>query len=217
MTRVAEANTSPSGIVHAEIPRHDSSGAPVSGMQLWVDLPKHLKACEPRYRDLRASEIPIATVDEGKVTVKVISGQSHGVDSVQELAYTPVWLLDVTIRPGGKLTQNVPVGWNTFAYILSGSASFGAGSDKQWIPTYHNVVFEQKGDSIVSEVAEDADEEARFIIVAGMPLDQKVVQYGPFVLSSQEEVYQAMRDFRGYENGFERARGWQSEIGKALM
>lgn len=55
------------------------------------------------------------------------------------------------------------------------------------------------------------------VLVAGLPLDQKVVQYGPFVLNSQEEVYQAMLDYQSHSNGFERAAGWKSEIGKSMV
>lgn len=55
------------------------------------------------------------------------------------------------------------------------------------------------------------------VLVAGQPLDQKVVQYGPFVLNSEEEVYQAMMDFQTQSNGFERAKGWKSEIGKTMV
>lgn len=207
------------GIVHAEMPRQNPDGSANVGLQLWVDLPKKLKACEPRYRDLKAKEIPEVNVDDGKVKVKVISGQSHGVDSVKELAYTPVWLLDVTIQPGGKISQALPVGWNAFAYTLSGKTTFssGSGSEKRVIDRYHNVVFEQKGDTVVAEVDEGAEEPAQFVIIAGLPLDQKIVQYGPFVLSSQEEVYQAMMDYSTHANGFERAKNWESEIGKQMV
>jgi redox-sensitive bicupin YhaK (pirin superfamily) len=55
------------------------------------------------------------------------------------------------------------------------------------------------------------------VLIAGQPLDQKVVQYGPFVMNTQAEVQQALMDFRSYSNGFERARGWQSEIGKDAL
>lgn len=198
------------------MPRVNPDGSPNVGLQLWVDLPKHLKMCEPRYRDLRASEIPSVDIDDGKVTIKVISGQSHGVDSVKELAYTPVWLLDVTIRPGGKLVQNLPVGWNSFAYTINGTATFGSSPNAQTIDKFHNVVFEQEGDTIIASVDAGASEEARFVIVAGTPLDQEVVQYGPFVLSSQQEVYQAMMDYSTFRNGFERAENWESEIGKRM-
>ncbi|CZT45028.1 probable pirin [Rhynchosporium secalis] len=178
---------------------------------------KRLKKCEPRYRDLRASEIPNIDIDDGNVHIKIISGQSHGVDSVKELAYTPVWIFDIEIKPGGKITQNLPEGWNAFAYTLNGSTSFGVGADKTLVGQFHNVVFEQKGDEVFAEVPEDAEENGRFFLVAGLPLDQKVVQYGPFVLNTQEEVYQALMDFQTHSNGFERAKGWQSEIGKRMV
>lgn len=202
--------------MHAEMPHENEDGSPNVGMQLWVDLPKELKMCEPRYRDLRSSEIPVAQLDEGRVTVKVISGQSHGIDSVRDLAYTPVWLLDVTIRPGGRISQPLPKGWNTFAYTLEGDAVFGSSDSTQHVKQFHNVVFEQEGDFVEASVPDNAEAGARFIIVSGQPLDQKVVQYGPFVLNSQEEVYQAMVDFQSAANGFEKSRNWQSEIGKRM-
>lgn len=203
------------GIVHSEMPATDSpDGEPNTGLQLWVDLPKELKKCEPRYRDLRASEIPSAKSDDGLVHVKVISGKSYGVDSVQDLAYTPVWLLDVTIKPGGNLAQQVPKGFNAFAYTLEGTTRFG--KEGKEVPPYHNIVFEEEGDLIVAENAKDSAKDSRFAIVAGKILDQPVVQYGPFVVNSREEVMEAMFDYQTHSNGFERAKGWASEIGKSM-
>lgn len=154
--------TAGKGIMHAEMPRQNPDGSPNVGMQLWVDLPEKLKKCEPRYRDLKASEIPNIDVDDGKVHIKIISGQSHGVDSVQELAYTPVWWLDIEIKPGGKVKQSLPDGWNAFAYTLSGSTTFGEGAEKMTVGQYHNVVFEQKGDEVYAEVPADAKENGHF-------------------------------------------------------
>lgn len=205
------------GIVHAEMPHDNGDGSSIVGMQLWVDLPKDLKACEPRYRDLKAKEIPIYNSTDGKVTVKVISGQSHGVDSLQELAYTPVWLLDVTIRPGGSIDQALPAAWNAFAYTFSGKTTWDTGATTQQVPAYHNTVFDQKGDSIKASVPESESEESRFILVAGMPLDQPIVQYGPFVLTDASQVRQALFDYQTFSNGFERAREWESEIGRSMM
>ena len=252
------------GIVHAEMPAKpavdgsagsgsarrknedggdgDDDGTSV-GLQLWVDLPAALKGCEPRYRDLRAEEIPEAAADGGRVRVKVISGESHGVESARDLAYTPVWLLDVEVQPGGRIVQPLPAGWNAFAYTLEGEVLFGKaeeGEDEEGkggddaaqrqrrqqqqqqqrqrrVGPYHNVVFEPQGEAVYAAVDEKADKSARFVLVAGTPLDQKVVQYGPFVLTSQEEVYKAFMDYQTYSNGFERARGWQSEIGKRMV
>jgi redox-sensitive bicupin YhaK (pirin superfamily) len=150
------------GIMHAEMPRANADGSPNTGIQLWVDLPENLKMCEPRYRDLDPSEIPNIDIDDNKVHVKVISGQSHGVDSVKELAYTPVWLLDIKIKPGGKISQNLPVGWNAFAYVLSGSATFGPSQSQITADQYYNVVFEQDGDGISAEVDSSASEDGHF-------------------------------------------------------
>jgi redox-sensitive bicupin YhaK (pirin superfamily) len=209
--------TAGKGIIHAEMPRQNPDGSANVGLQLWVDLPKKLKMCEPRYRDLRASEIPDVTTDDGKVHVKVISGQSHGVDSVKDLAYTPVWILDIEIKPGGKIAQPLPAGWNAFAYILEGQALFGKTGNQTLIDQYHNVVFEPEGDVILAEVDAGAEKSARFVLVAGTPLDQEIVQYGPFVLNSKEEVYQALMDYQTHSNGFEKAKDWESEIGKNMV
>ncbi|MCJ1479240.1 hypothetical protein MMC13_007925 [Lambiella insularis] len=203
------------GIMHAEMPNQRSESN--VGMQLWVDLPAKLKACEPRYRDLRKEEIPEIEVDEGRVKVKVISGRSHGTDSVQELAYTPVWIFDVEIYPGGVYDQELPAGWNAFAYTLEGQTTFGDGGGKKVVARYHNTVFEREGDYVRVEVPGNTNERSRFILVAGLPLDQKVVQYGPFVLNTQEEVYQAMMDYQTHSNGFERAKNWESKIGKSMV
>src|SRR5699024_5135485 len=138
------------------------------------DLPAKLKMCEPRYRDLRANEIPSVTVDDGRVTVKVISGQSHGVDSVRDLAYTPVWILDINIKPGGKITQALPQVWNAFAYTLGGTTVFGSNDSTQLIKEYHNVVFEQDGGYVEMSVPDNAESDSRIFLVAGQPLDQKV-------------------------------------------
>ncbi|XWW94841.1 hypothetical protein V2A60_002789 [Cordyceps javanica] len=210
--------TAGKGIQHAEMPHQNTDGSANVGLQLWVDLPEKLKYCEPRYRDLRAAEIPQVDVDGGKATIKVISGQSHGVDSVKDLAYTPVWILDVTLRPGAKVVQPLPQGWNAFSYVLEGDVIFGKEGEGNRLPVgqYHNAVFNQEGDAVYVENDPDAIKDARLVIVAGTPLDQEVVQYGPFVLNSREEVVQAITDFQTHSNGFERSEGWQSEIGKSM-
>lgn len=199
------------GIVHSEQPVPDAEGTPLTGFQLWVDLPRHLKMCEPRYRDLRAEEVPVATLDGGKVRVKVISGRAGDVDSPRDLSYTPVWYLDVEIQPGGRLTQPLPAGWNAFAYTYEGSALFGSKTTGQRpAEAYDAVVFDQDGETVDVEVAEDEEAPARFLLIAGQPLDQPIVQHGPFVMNTRPEVQQAFEDFYMFKNGFERAKGWRS-------
>lgn len=207
--------TAGKGIMHAEMPLQTEKSN--IGLQVWVDLPVSLKSCEPRYRDLRANEIPLAIADDGKVEVKVISGRSQGIDSIKDLAYTPLWMLDVSIKPGGIIKQELPVGWNAFAYTLEGIVIFSNGSKQAVaINTYHSVVFEQVGNGMEASVEESANESARFILLAGLPLDQSIVQYGPFVTTSGKDSQQAIMDFQTASNGFERARDWESQIGKSM-
>ena len=216
--------TAGKGIMHAEMPVVAEDGSDNQGMQLWVDLPKELKMCEPRYRDLRDSEIPRVKSDDGKVAVKVISGRSQGVDSVQDLAYTPVWFLDVTLQPGGKLEQELPEGWNAFAYVLNGAVTFNeptastTDATETLLPRYHFGVFTNNASQthVRASVPEGSHESSRFILVAGQPLDQPIVQYGPFVTTSRAEIMQAMTDFQTHSNGFERADRWESGIGKRM-
>ncbi|KAF5023443.1 hypothetical protein F66182_4488 [Fusarium sp. NRRL 66182] len=209
--------TAGKGIMHAEMPHNNADGTANVGLQLWVDLPKELKSCEPRYRDLHGPEIPIAKVDDDKVTVKVISGQSHGIDSVKDLAYTPVWFLDIEIRPGGNIAQPLPPNWNAFAYTLDGDVIVGKHDQRRVVERYHNIVFEPEGDVVHFEVDAGASKPARLALVAGTPLDQPVIQYGPFVLTSKEEVAKALFDYQTHSNGFERAENWKSEIGKSMV
>ncbi|KAH6661470.1 RmlC-like cupin domain-containing protein [Plectosphaerella plurivora] len=198
------------GIMHSEQPIADN-GVPSAGFQLWVDLPRHLKMCEPRYRDLRAAEIPLAEMDGGKVHIKVISGRVGDVESPGDLSYTPVWYLDVEIQPGGKLTQPLPAGWNAFAYTYEGSALFGPKTtDQRPAQTFDAVIFDRDGDTVEVEVGQDEGLPVRFLLIAGQPLDQPIVQHGPFVMNTRPEVQQAFEDFYMFKNGFERAKGWRS-------
>ncbi|KAG5660818.1 hypothetical protein KAF25_002461 [Fusarium avenaceum] len=200
------------GIMHSEQPLPDPDGKPGAGFQLWVDLPKHLKMCEPRYRDLRAKEIPHAHIDNGKVLVKVISGQSGNIDGVKDLAYTPVWYLDVEIQPGGALVQALTQGWNAFSYVFEGSANFESEPGVSTkVDQYGTVIYKTEGDAIAIQVPENAPRSARVLIIAGQILDQPIVQHGPFVSTSAEGIRQAVEDFYENKNGFERAKGWQSE------
>lgn len=203
------------GVVHAEMPRidHEKDGSitMVEGLQLWVDLPKELKACEPRYRDLRSKDIPVAKPND-KVTVKVISGDSYGVESVRDLAYTPVWLLDMFVKPGGQVQQAIPAGFNTFVYVMTGAITIQG----QEYPQYSSVFFGTEGEGVEFEVPESAEGETRVAVIAGKILDQPIVQHGPFVETSRDKIMKAFMDFQYSANGFERAEGWQSKIGQRM-
>ncbi|KAJ4266804.1 hypothetical protein BFJ63_vAg15574 [Fusarium oxysporum f. sp. narcissi] len=206
------------GIMHSEQPIPSPDGSPGAGFQLWVDLPKHLKMCEPRYRDLRAREIPLAHLDDGKVLVKVISGKAGNVDGVKDLTYTPVWYLDVDIQPGGTLVQSLPKDWNAFSYVFEGSADFASQTGiLTRVDQYGTVIYKPGRDAISIQVAESEGSSARLLIIAGQILEQPIVQHGPFVSTSADGIRQAFEDFYQGKNGFERAKGWQSDNMKRRM
>lgn len=194
------------GVMHAEMPLKQTEG-----IQLWVDLPEKLKSVEPRYRDLKAGEIPVAEKDG--VTVKVISGKAMGIDSVKDLAYTPVWYLDYYTNKtyfGQKISQDIPVGFNALLYVLKGSADVNG----QQVDTNEVVFFEPEGETV--DFTPTVGTDSQVIVVAGQILDQDIVQRGPFVSVNERDSYQAILDFKEGTNGFERSVGWKSEIGKPM-
>ncbi|ANZ73479.1 BA75_00929T0 [Komagataella pastoris] len=195
------------GIMHAEMPVQGKSGENIVGMQLWVDLPKHLKHSEPDYRDLRASEIPTVTPND-KVTVKIISGKAYGVENFQDLAYSPVDYYYYTVQPGGSFEQSVSEDYNSFIYLLDGSLEI---NNKRY-DKYNALFFELDGNKITGSVPKDATSPAEFVLVAGQILDQPIVQHGPFVETSKDLIYKAFMDYQSASNGFERGKNWRSKI-----
>jgi len=198
------------GTVHSEMPVIHPDGSPNIGLQLWVDLPEKLKEVEPRYRDLKTWEIPVAETPDGKVKVKVISGKSYGVELLKELAYTPVQYYHYTMKPGSHFSQEVPKGFNFFLYVLQGKNLILQKDSK--VNKFENVFFNPDGDTIVGEYPESEKEDLEFVLIGGEILNQKVVQHGPFVATSRERIQQAFADYQFARNGFERMRTWKTLI-----
>ena len=126
---------------------------------------------------------------------------------------------DIKLKsPNATVFQPLPAGWTAFVYTLSGSLLISDPSSSKPFPPSTTVVLSTlKSESGVQlTAAPDAQGETRFVLISGEPLSQPVVQHGPFVLTSRNEVIQAFEDFSEHKNGFERAQGWQSEIGKAM-
>ncbi len=201
--------TAGKGAMHSEMP-YSPDGQNVEGLQLWVDLPRKLKYSEPRYRDLRKEEIPIIKPNE-KVTVNVISGKSYGTESIKDLAYTPVVYYDFTVKAGGVFEQEVPEDFNAFIYLLDGNLEVNGESAQK----FNVIFFNRDGKAIKGSVPEGSDD-AHFVLIAGKVLDQPVVQYGPFVVCSKDEVYQTFEDYQEAKNGFERSKNWHSKIGEGV-
>lgn len=198
------------GTVHSEMPVIHPDGSANTGLQLWVDLPEKLKEVEPRYRDLKEWEVPEVTDQDGKVTVRVISGESLGVSLVKDLAYTPVHYYHYKMKPGSTFTQKVPKDFNFFLYMLEGDQLKLQGNTK--VRQYENVFFNADGDTISGEYSEGNNKTAEFVIIGGQILNQPVVQHGPFVATSRERIVKAFTDYQYGRNGFERIKSWKTLI-----
>lgn len=201
--------TAGKGIVHSEMPVPNEDGSPTVGLQLWVDLPHNLKNCEPRYRDLRAWEIPTATSDDGDVTVKVISGKYQDVESVQELAYTPLQYYYVNLQNNGVYKQDVDENFNYFLYILNGTVKINGKEINQ----YQNVFFDRDGDQIV---VENNGTPSEMVLIGGEVLKQRSIQYGPFVGKSESDIMMAFNNYEYAQNGFESRRTWKTLISNGV-
>ncbi|CAR22263.1 pirin family protein [Lachancea thermotolerans CBS 6340] len=202
--------TAGKGIIHSEIPVELESGAPSVGLQLWVDLPMHLKDCEPRYRDLLNNEIPSVQPKAG-LEVRVISGESYGVGSMSELAYTPVHFYHyITRKPGTTFEQHFPSNFNVFMYVLKGSVIVNGKTFAQ----YSSVFFNTDGSRVEGS---GSSEESEFILIGGEVLDQPILQYGPFVETSKQNMYEVIGNYQSGTNGFERAQGWSSSIARGVV
>ncbi|KAJ3272328.1 hypothetical protein HDV01_005762 [Terramyces sp. JEL0728] len=192
--------TAGKGIVHAEIPHT----LPCLGLQLWLNLPAKDKMMNPRYQELKSADIPVAEKDG--VKVKVIAGNSFGIDAKIDTK-SPIYYLDVNMQPHKSFIQTVPANWTIFIYTLNGAGKFG--KEKVESEAHATLVFSKEGDQVQ---VESGDEPLRFALIAGEPIGEPIVQHGPFVMNTREQIVQAMQDYQLGRNGFERAGKWRSEI-----
>uniref|UniRef100_A0A8D0EC43 Pirin n=1 Tax=Salvator merianae TaxID=96440 RepID=A0A8D0EC43_SALMN len=192
------------GILHAEMPCTEE---PAHGLQLWVNLRSSDKMIDPQYQELKNKEIPKPS--QNGVTVSVISGEALGVKS-KVYTRTPTLYLDFKLDKGAKHTQLIPKGWTAFIYTLSGNVYIGPPDVQQKVEPHHTAVLDD-GDSVQLENKDPVV--SHFVLVAGEPIKEAVVQHGPFVMNTQEEILQAIDDFRNARNGFEKATTWKSKIG----
>ena len=200
--------TAGSGIIHQEMPKGDPQGR-MYGFQLWANLPRTQKMMDPRYRDVKSSQTPVVTLENG-VQVRVICGEVAGQRGpVQDIVIEPEYL-DVTIPPGADFTHPTRPGHTVFAYVIEGRGCFcdqkdpfsyefeGSGYfDLRLDPYLGNgtlVVFEDGEQVKVS--AEDAG--VRFLLISGKPIGEPVAWYGPIVMNTAEELRVA---FEEYQNG----------------
>ncbi|MGA2550531.1 MAG: pirin family protein [Burkholderiaceae bacterium] len=175
------------GVIHSELPEQVEGR--MEGFQLWLNLSSAKKMTTPWYRDFTSAEIPAFLTDEG-AKVRVIAGESHGIAGAVERADTEPLYLDVELPAGASFTQALDPTFNAFVYVYRGRIAIGA----REVEERRMAVFATQPGS--DGVRIEAPEGARFILLAGKPLGEPIAQYGPFVMNTQDELVQAVRDFQ---------------------
>lgn len=196
--------TAGKGIIHAEMP--GSSKEDSVGFQLWINLPKEKKMIEPFYQEFESSKIPVIKKDG--VTAKVICGNEWGMEGAIKPNW-PVQYVDFTLDKNSNFQKEIPLGWNCFVYVYEGVLNIN-GTE---LATNSGIVFENlKHIQLIQFQAGSV--QSKFLFLGGKPIGEPIVQYGPFVMNTQEEISQAFEDYQSSKNGFEDSKTWKSGIRK---
>jgi redox-sensitive bicupin YhaK (pirin superfamily) len=188
--------TAGKGVIHSEIPQQEEGV--MEGFQLWLNLPGRDKMSAPWYRDFKNADLPQFVTPEG-VAVTVIAGASHGVvGAVTREASAPLYL-DLHLPAGARFDQLLPAEHNAFVYVYRGEISLAG----QVVPVQRMAILNNDAQS--DGVSLVASTDARVLLIAGRPLKEAIAQYGPFVMNTQQEIFQAINDFRDGRLGEARA------------
>jgi redox-sensitive bicupin YhaK (pirin superfamily) len=181
--------TAASGIIHEEFHgrNYAKTGGTFEMIQLWVNLPASHKMSKPRYQEISGSVIPEVLIPESGGNVRVIAGQYREATG-PAMTFTPINLWDIELRAGAPVRFEVPAGHTTSIFILRGKLK--TGEDE----IHHSAtlcILDPAGDSFTLEALEDS----RILFMGGMPLNEPIVGYGPFVMNTEAEIQQAFRDY----------------------
>jgi hypothetical protein len=183
--------TAGSGIIHQEMPRGDIEGK-MEGFQLWANLPKSCKMMPPRYRDIKNSQVPVVSLENG-VKIKVICGRVGECEGpVRDIIVDPEYL-DVTVPAASEFRHPTKQGHTVFAYVIEGQGFFDETKTK--LVANGSVCLYEDGNRILVTTGA---EPVRFLLISGKPIGEPVAWYGPIVMNTDEELRQA---FEEYQNG----------------
>ncbi|TDR16861.1 pirin family protein [Marinicella litoralis] len=178
--------TAGKGIIHSEMP--EQTEGMLSGFQLWVNLPSDAKMTTPKYQEITADEIP-SEVHENGVRIKVIAGTTaKGTVGVIENNYVNPNYWDVSMPADSSLTERINPEHNAFIYVYQGQIQL---ADQQELQLGHLAVLTQG-----EKLSIKADEDSRFIVVSGQPLNEPIERAGPFVMNTREQIQQAFNDYQ---------------------
>jgi redox-sensitive bicupin YhaK (pirin superfamily) len=186
--------TAASGVVHEEW--HEQAftrrGGVLEMVQLWVNLPAKDKMSQPRYQEILDKDIPVVSLNGGG-SVRVIAGEFRGAKGPAK-TFTPVTVLDRRLKGGSRTEVAFPDGYTTLVLVLKGKAAMNGAETAREADL---AIFDRAGEGFAVEAKEDAT----LLVMGGTPIDEPVVSYGPFVMNTQEEIRQAMRDYQSGRMG----------------
>ncbi|MFV0387190.1 MAG: pirin family protein [Pyrinomonadaceae bacterium] len=194
--------TAGSGIMHEEMPQMREGK--LEGFQLWVNLPSSKKMIDPRYQDFKHHEIPKVETPNGGL-VKVIAGEYGGISGVVRNIEVQPTYMDVSLIQGESFEKRFLPKDTVFAYIYAGSGSFPYHDGLRVVESNKLAIF---GEGELFDVTAGSDG-MKFLLVSGKPLGEPIARYGPFVMNTQEEISEALRELqqgtfvkrKGEENG----------------
>lgn len=184
-----------SGVIHSEMPKQENGL--MRGFQLWINLPAANKMDTPEYQEFKSEAFPVIKTSD--YSVKVLIGRFADADAPIVDDITDVSYLDIQLAAGKHFQHELTAGNNSFIYVFEGDGKFNG----QYIPS--NALIQLGTDDNTPDFIA-GEEGARFLLVSGKPINESVVQYGPFVMNSREQIDEAMHDYQS--NNFVRDRAW---------
>ena len=181
--------TAASGVIHSEIPEQEDGD--MEGFQLWLNLPAKDKMRDPWYKDFQKADLPQFMTDSG-ANVTVIAGESHGIQGAVTREVTEPTYLDIHLPAGSRFSHAIPADHNAFIFVYRGSARI---SDQQ-IPVKTMAILKNVANTDGVIIEADTTQDTKVILITGRPLNEPIVQYGPFVMNTQQQIIEAVNDFQ---------------------
>ncbi|AXT19890.1 pirin family protein [Flavobacteriaceae bacterium AU392] len=186
------------GIIHAEGPTKEfvEKGGVLEGIQLWLNLPSEKKMMQPNYQHIKEEEFPVITSEDGKIKLQIIAGQFEGKNG-KILTQTPVNAFMIDVEEEGKHFIELNNTHHNMLYLLNGSVIIN-----------DSVILEKDSKQLI-EFSQDGEgfsikgnSKSKLLFLSGIPLNEKVTSYGPYVMNTQTEIMEALRDFQQGKMGF---------------
>jgi redox-sensitive bicupin YhaK (pirin superfamily) len=183
--------TAGKGVIHSEMPEQDKGR--MSGFQLWLNLPSKDKMCPPSYQDIQSEYIPETTLANG-VKIRIIAGESHGVKGAVQKADTNPKYLDIHFPhlEDPYFEEIIPKDHNSFLYVYAGEVRIHGTNTVKTVHIKEMAILSNNADHLKIS----AHPNSKLILISGQPLNESIVQYGPFVMNTKEQIIQAVDDYR---------------------